>query len=261
MGARLERLRHSRILTVTDGAPADGSDARQHGFATLAEYREARRAELAAALALAGLPPETAASGPQLAPIPVPDQTAALHLAGLVRALTIDIIDMQPEAILTHPYEGGHPDHDACAFAVHTAVSRLRGLNHPAPVILETPSYHAAANGAMKTGHFLRETAGSLLCRLTPEEQTRKRARLACFASQADTLAQFSLDMEAFQTAPAYDFAQPPHEGELFYERFPWGMTGVRFRGLAAEALSLLDGDAPRSVSSPSRAAPPPSAE
>ncbi|HLI77367.1 MAG TPA: PIG-L family deacetylase, partial [Acidobacteriaceae bacterium] len=123
LGGRLERLASSRLLTITDGAPKDGSDARQHGFPTLEAYREARRDELGKALAHAGL-------GLGVTPVfggQVPDQAASFHLVALARGIASAIEDFKPEVVLTHPYEGGHPDHDACAFAVHAAVRMFCG--------------------------------------------------------------------------------------------------------------------------------------
>ena len=244
LGARLERLAGSRLLTVTDGAPADGVDARHHGFASLAAYRTARQRELACALAHAGVSDEIATA---VAFKPVPDQSAALHLVGLTRAVAAAIADFQPEAVLTHPYEGGHPDHDACAFAVHTALRLSAHSQHRAPnaepVILEAPFYHAGEDGSMQTGNFLIDRPSTTVtCDLSPKEQADKRARLACFVSQAETLAQFGVTRELFRLAPPYDFTQPPHPGQLLYERFRWGVTGDRFRALAAEATEQLFG-------------------
>ncbi len=248
LGGRLERMRHSRLLTLTDGAPADGADARQHGFASLAQYRTARRAELLNALAHAGLPSEVAPGFPHA----VPDQTAAHHLAPLARAIAAEITAFQPDAVLTHPYEGGHPDHDACAFATHAAV-RLAVSATPgtgAVSIVEMPFYHAGKHGSMATGVFLPapENVSLIVRELTPIEQRNKAARLACFPSQTETLAQFGVDRESFRLAPAYDFLHSPHEGQLFYERFPWGMTGDGFCKLASEALRDLFERQPESV-------------
>lgn len=155
VGGRLERMRASRMLCVTDGAPADGADARAHGFGSLQRYRDARRAELLAALALGGVPPSCAATlavktGEALRVLA--DQTAALHLADLTRAVLAEIQEFRPEAVLTHPYEGGHPDHDACAFAIRTALE-LMGEGERPPV-LEAPFYHAGPSG-IETGCFL----------------------------------------------------------------------------------------------------------
>ena len=63
---------------------------------------------------------------------------------------------------------------------------------------------------------------------------------LACFATQAATLAPFGATYELFRAAPHYDFTQPPHAGALHYERHDWGMTGRRWRSLAAGAARAL---------------------
>ncbi len=249
LGAALERFSDARLITVTDGAPADGADARHHGFASLEAYREQRRAELYQALRHAGLSPAAVTLVDPDGGFPVPDQTASLHLAALVRFVLGVLRALQPEAVLTHPYEGGHPDHDACAFAVHAAVHLLsRAANKERstpvvrPVIVESPYYHAGENGAMRTGTFLEgwTSPATQVRELSVQEQANKRARLACFASQAETLAQFGVERESFRIAPAYDFTQAPHGGQLMYEQFPWGMTGERFRALAAEAAEQL---------------------
>ena len=82
VGGRLERMAASRLLTITDGAPLDGGDARAHGFASLAEYREGRQAELQAVLQHAGLPMSFHVPLDR-----VPDQQAALHLERLSLAI------------------------------------------------------------------------------------------------------------------------------------------------------------------------------
>ena len=276
MGARLGRMRGSRLLCVTDGAPADGEDARAHGFATLAAYREARRMELDAALRRCGfdtrcarplllgranggsgvLADQTAAL--HLTDQHLADQTAALHLPELARAVAREIEDFQPAAVVTHPYEGGHPDHDSCAFAVHSAVRMV--AEERRPVVVEVAFYHAchadpadladyAQGDGMRTGRFLDEvqvgdpseaTRATRVCRLSAVEQSHKRDLLDCFASQRETLGQFGVEVEKFRIAPGYDFTLAPHAGALLYEGFPWGMRGERFRGLAAAALEEL---------------------
>ncbi len=233
LGGRLEWLGESLFVTVTDGVPLDGHDARNHGFATLQDYRAARRAELAEALRKAGLD-ETRARTLRLQDGRlISDQLAALSLVALTQLLLRTLGQFEPDAVLTHPYEGGHPDHDACAFAVHLAV-RCAGETVP---IIEAPFYHATAGG-METGVF--PGGGGYAVRLLPEQKANKRALLACFASQADTLQAFGIDVERFRTAPAYDFARPPHEGTLHYESYPWGMDGNRFCALATGALREL---------------------
>ncbi len=245
-GGRMERLAHSRLLSVTDGAPADGTDMAAHGFKTRQAYRDARRAELNAALRLAGLSSQIACTLALGDGSAVADQSAALHLAALARALRREIECFRPDAVLSHPYEGGHPDHDSTAFAVHAAL-RLPGTC--APLLIEAPSYHsceAAEPGGpgIRTGRFLPLPAPQTPVTrydLSPAEQLRKAALLGCFGSQRQTLAQFGTAHELFRPAPAYDFTAPPHPGRLFYELFSWGMTSSRFRELAGLALHDLE--------------------
>jgi LmbE family N-acetylglucosaminyl deacetylase len=244
VGARLERFRNSRLICVTDGSPRDGLDARARGFASLQDYAAARRAELESALRLAGLVPQQfvrtldlGASSP-----PISDQEAAWRLAEVALGLAAELRSFQPEAILTHPYEGGHPDHDACAFAAHAAV-QLAGASC---AIVEAPFYHAAESG-IETGRFLPAQCEEVIRPLSAEEKRKKKERLACFRSQAETLRPFGLEEERYRLAPSYDFTRPPHPGVLFYENFPWGTTGAQFRQRAAAVLAELQIERPPS--------------
>ena len=242
LGARLERFCASVLLCVTDGAPPDGEDAQAHGFPTLEMYREARRAELHAALALAGIAGEQARTllledaGARA----VRDKGAMLSLAEITRQLQLEIERFSPDAVITHPYEGGHPDHDSCAFAVHAAVRLCKGLRPP--VLVEAPSYFNGGHG-MVTSSFLPEPASALpviVCELSREEQARKQARLRCFGSQQAILANFGTERELYRIAPAYSFTAPPHAGPLLYESYGWGITGRQFCEHARAALHSL---------------------
>jgi hypothetical protein len=63
---------------------------------------------------------------------------------------------------------------------------------------------------------------------------------LDCFVTQQRVVAGFKLEEERFRRAPVYDFSQPPHPGQLFYENFAWGITGLRWRERAAVASGQL---------------------
>ena len=262
-GASLHLLTGLLLVHVTDGAPRGLDDAVRAGFASPEEYGAARQAELAAALALSGCMPERAA-------LDVPDQDASLHMPAIAQALRGLFARHGTQAVITHAYEGGHPDHDAVALAVHLA---LPGR------VLEFPGYHAAPDGSLVTGRFLppqhpanaaplahycgqrndaafpggqHDPAGSqaaapgerpaqaeaaaVRVTLDHAEQARKRAMLGCFRTQAQILAAFGTDTEAFRPAHP-DFSIPPHPGTLNYEHWGWSMTGTRWRTLAAAAL------------------------
>ena len=117
MGARLGRMARAHLVHVTDGAPRNEQDSRACGFRSFLEYRAARAAELACMLHQAHL------DGMSRECLGIPDQQSALRLSALARDLADRIRAHSPEVIFTHAYEGGHPDHDACAFAVHQAVA------------------------------------------------------------------------------------------------------------------------------------------
>jgi N-acetylglucosamine malate deacetylase 2 len=235
VGSRLPRLKDARFVYVTDGAPRDGQDAARHGY-TPAEYANARRRELEAALALCGI------GAAQVLGLECPDQQAALQLGPLAARLAEVFAQWPLEAVLTLPYEGGHPDHDATAFVVHAAAALLRARGEPAPCIVEFALYHLGPEGSPVCA-FLPDADGDALAaavHLTAQEQQHKLALLACFITQRETLRNLPIDVERFRRAPPYDFGRPPHAGKLYYERHPWGMTGARFCTLAVEAMAEL---------------------
>ena len=231
-GAVLPLFRRLLLVHATDGAPRDLADARAAGFANAADYAAARRRELDAALAAGGVRAERATLG-------AADQGASLRMAELSRALAALLERHGVRAVLTQPYEGGHPDHDAVAFCARAAASLLARGCGAAPEMAEMAFYHAAPEG-WAAGRFLPGGAPQTVAALTGEERARKRAMLDAFATQAATLARFPAGDESLRPAPAYDFLAPPHAGALLYERFPWGMDGARWRRLAAEAAREL---------------------
>lgn len=235
VGARLGRFRHAHLVHVTDGAPRNEQDSRAHGFGSWAEYREARVEELERALKLAGVGEASRES------FEIPDQEASLRLLQLTELVAERLNQHRPEVVFTHPYEGGHPDHDACAFAVHHASALAHQRDGRVPLIVEATFYHAGPQG-IATGSFLEEGRGvpEAAYPLTAEERERKRRLLECFATQQETLRYFRVECEQFRVAPAYDFKRPPHAPPVFYDQFPWGMTSARFCELAGEAEAYL---------------------
>ena len=235
IGARFRRFANAHFVHVTDSAPRNEEDSRACGFASLAEYRAGRENEFRSALNAAGL------SDLSYDCLGIPDQGVSLCLAELPFRILRILDEYEPEVIFTHPYEGGHPDHDACAFGVHHAASLRKKRNMPGPLIIEAAFYHSGFNG-IETGSFLpTDPPSEEVCfLLSPEEQRRKRGLLACFATQQQTLKYFRVEHERFRIAPHYDFQKPPHAPPVFYDSYSWGMDSHRFSQLAQEAEQIV---------------------
>ncbi len=235
LGGQLARLApRVHVLQVTDGAPHDMKDARECGFATREAYADERRRELLAALAEAGIGPERSSV------FGIADQAASLDLVGLARRMGELITWLRPQHVVAPAYEGGHPDHDAAAFATWAARALLRRSGMPSPESIEFPLYHAGPTGIV-TGRFLPGGPPALVLRLDAFALERKHRMVERFPTQQKVLAAFRLESERFRCTPERDFRLPPHEGRLYYESFDRGMDGERWRSLAAAALADLE--------------------
>lgn len=234
-GALLTRLADASIVIVTDGAPSDGTAARAAGFDGNDAYRQARIQETAAALALVGR------SDVPVFRLGFPDQQAVLNIPRIVPRLMQIMRAGNFRYVVTHPYEGGHPDHDATALAVHAACFLLREEKFAAPLPVEMTSYHLAG-GRMIYGGFLPMAGAGPVQTFTLDAagQDRKQRMLQCYKTQYRTLTEFPRDAEKFRMAPAYDFLEPPHQGPLAYETFMWRMDGAGWRRAAGRALNRL---------------------
>jgi N-acetylglucosamine malate deacetylase 2 len=232
-GIRLGHVRSVAILHLTDGSPRDGRDASAAGCAGRAAYARVRRRELRAAVGCAGMSPA------RLRTLDVVDGEAALSLPAITTTLAELLRTRDPEVVVTHPYEGGHPDHDAAAFVVHHACELLRAAGTAPPVVVEMTSYHAAS-GALRAGAFLPGQDEGACVPLTRADAARKRRMLDCFVTQRPTLRPFAVVAERFRVAPPYDFTRPPHDGDLYYERFRWAPTPGEWRRLAERTRQRL---------------------
>jgi LmbE family N-acetylglucosaminyl deacetylase len=238
-GGQLPNLPGIRIIHATDGAPRNLYDARAAGFTSHTAYAAARRTELRQALALAGIDPLRCEM------LDLADQEASSSLVWLANRLVELFLEHRPELVFSHPYEGGHPDHDATAFAVHAASRMMARTGECPPRIMEFACYNAGL-GSMRTGEFLPVPDLPRFTRtLSNEQRVLKTRMLHCFATQARTLQGFGTRHEQFRAAPCYRFTAPPHAGRLLYENFEWGMDGPEWRRLAGMALRELEIEQP----------------
>lgn len=233
-GVLLAGLPDAMVVHVTDGAPRDNRAARRRGFASRDEYAEARRTEVLEALRLAGMDES------QVRCLGMVDGEATLRMVELCHRVIDLVIELNPEIVLTHPYEGGHTDHDATAFAVHLACGILRREGVPAPVILEFASYHNKTGRRVRSQFIPRDHVPERVLELTPDEQLFKIRMFEQFVSQRECLLAFPVTTERFRVAPRYAFTSPPHEGTLGYEQFCATICGEEWRARAGAALEML---------------------
>lgn len=230
LGGQLHRMPGITIVHVTDGAPRNLDDARRLGFDTAEAYALARRRELEAAMARAGI------GADDLVGLGVPDQEAAPVVAVIARRLARLLDERRVEVVFTHAYEGGHPDHDATALAVRLAAD-LAGRKTGAPfAIVEMPFYRAADTGWLLQQFVPDPSCPELVLQLDAAQRERKAELVAAYRTQADVLRQFPIGIERFRAAPRYDFTQLPPVDALLYERERWGLTGTRWLELAQRA-------------------------
>lgn len=212
LGSLLPRSPDLSLVHVMDGAP---------------------REELLAALKIAGV------GASRLWSLGLAAQEASGDLVGLTARVLVVLRELHASVVLTHPYEGVDPDHDATAFAVHAAVRLLRRGGAECPRILEfTAPHHGPAPSAGKfIPHVGRDEVSIVL---GERERSLKRRMLGCFVSQRTTLTPFQGRVERFRIAPRYDFRRPPHPGPLRYECGGGAVTGEEWRFRAAAALEAL---------------------
>jgi LmbE family N-acetylglucosaminyl deacetylase len=158
------------------------------------------------------------------------------HLDALIELAHALIASVRPEVVITHPYEGGHPDHDATACAVHVALHELRQRGAPSPALLEFASYHVRG-AELAYGELIPEPSVPARCiELDASARRRKLELLECHATQRHVWQRFPLEREHFRVAPRYDFRSPP-AAPFFYDQVDWGTSGRELLALFRRCL------------------------
>lgn len=225
--ALLAKFPQSRVVYLTDGAPRNQQLWSPDASGSREGYAAMRRSEAEASLAHAGI------SAQQITWLGGVDQEAILASAALTRAFAEYLRTNRADVIVTHPYEGGHPDHDTAALVARAAIA----VSAADAVLLEMTSYHAGSGGCV-SGKFLdSDPSCEIRFELSAEQSNRKRQMLDAHASQRAVLASFRVDDERLRLAPEYDFSKPPHQGQLWYESMHWQLSGAQWRVLAGNAI------------------------
>ena len=119
----------------------------------------------------------------------------------------------RPDQLWVPAYEGGNPDHDALNAIGFSFKTRLS--------VLEFTEYNYYG-GKPRSQTFISADETTRILTLNPEEQTQKKNALALYASERGNLSSIACQQESYRPISAYDYAQPPHQGTLWYNRFQW---------------------------------------
>ncbi len=231
-GALISRFPKCLMIHVTDGAPRNPHYWRNLGFTSKEQYAATRTRELDQALRIVGH------TGPRSC-LGVEDLRAVHEFVPIVRRLTQLFTAHRVETVYTHAFEGGHPDHDATAFAVHAA-ARLSKRAHPIKIV-EAPFYCPGGDGQLIWQHlFPVWGCGEVVAVLHGREEEIKRRMYAAHQSQAEVLKYASLNVERFRHAPAYDFGKPPNKGLLSNIYLEAGISAERWTTLVKRANKAL---------------------
>lgn len=231
-GAQLLRFPGSMVVHVTDGAPRNPKEWEQKGFETREQYADARKREMNAALDVAG-------HGGLRISLDAPDQEAAFRLAETTQKLVDLFVKNDIKFALTHAYEGGHPDHDATAFAVHTARALMKkdGLDLG---IIETPLYRIEGSRSVRQSFVPMPDLEAITLPLNAEEIALKEKLFAAHASQSKILAEMSTTTEWLRGAPDYNFEQLPNGGEISHLFEDAGIPHQKWLERTGDALRML---------------------
>jgi LmbE family N-acetylglucosaminyl deacetylase len=192
----LQRMASSVVVFATNGAPNHRGFERK--FGTLQRYSDTRFQE--AAVAIAQVPNcsfqrLTKPDGAYFV-----DEQLFRELAQALTSLCRIARSFSPDALVSHAYEGGHIDHDACSFLTMHAAAAL-ALRR-----FEFPLYSRNSLGRLVLQQFCDEGCAPLEWQLTQAELSCKRKMLAAYASQPGLATAFPLGTERIRLATRTDF-------------------------------------------------------
>jgi len=206
----LSSVRDARIVQVTTGAP--GHDR---------AVSDRRRRERTQALHAGRWPVLVLESF-------IPGREAYLALESL--SALVDHALATTDVVWTHPYEGGHLDHDTAAYVVQRVAPKRSVL------AMEFASYHCLAHGERFGTFWPDALCPAVHVPLSAEVLQRKRAAMAAYGSQAHILRKFPRpEVEAYRQAPVYDFSRPAPAPRCRWDVKGYTPTSAEWRRVIAQ--------------------------
>lgn len=197
-GGLLQRATASLVVFAVDGAPPHYGFERK--FGSLRKYSEMRFGEASRALNLiphCSLRRLSRQDGSYFV-----DQHLFLDLREAFVSLVQIAKEFSADVIISHAYEGGHIDHDACSFLAMRAAQEL-ALNH-----LEFPLYWKSGRGRDIFQEFRDNCEGEFALKLSGQEIAVKCRMRAEYRTQGELLRVFATETERFRPVRFENYAQ-----------------------------------------------------
>lgn len=213
-GGLLQRMPASMVVFATDGAPPHyGFERKFHSLKNYSNLRFQEAARVCASLPNCSFQRLTKPGGSYLV-----DQHLFHDLHPALNSFCDTARAFSPDALLSHAYEGGHIDHDACAFIASHAAADLSIKR------FEFPLYSQDENGKAVFQQFRDSGPVPLEWRLTEAEAACKAKMLAEYATQPGLAAMFQLATERIRDASHTDFSVPQCRDYSYRDRWrrPW---------------------------------------
>lgn len=186
----LQRAKSALVVFAVDGAPPHYGFEKKYG--SLQQYSDARFLE--ASLALRALPHCSFRRLVRQNGAHFVDQHLFEQLPEALTSLNQFVPRFSPDFIVTHAYEGGHIDHDAChVLAEH--IARAHSL-----MLMEFPSYWKAEDGRDIFQQFRNSrNDDEVILRLSEHEIEVKRQMLSSYRTQQGLTSVFQIHTERFR--------------------------------------------------------------
>jgi N-acetylglucosamine malate deacetylase 2 len=233
-GGLISRLEDVTVLHITDGVSTNGPAPNAGPGENCDESARASRRESRTALALANVPPE------HIVEFGLSTEQAPFELADLTRRIASFLMQTTPDIVLTNPYEGGDPDHDATAFATHAGLRLMGQKGFELPAIFEIAMYPTPEGNKRVLDFLPSEAAEVTTLLLDKKARDLKRQMFDCFTTRPNLQRENSFGRERFRRPPRYNFAAAPNGGRLNYERVAPGVDCDEWQELVRKAWSEL---------------------
>lgn len=193
----LQRLRRALVVFCADGSSWWPPYWLTYGFPPI--HAKLRRQEALRAIRMAGSDHEIRFLG-------YPDGSLATNLVLAYRSLASLLRLWEPEYVITHAFEGGHEDHDACSFLVATLSKQFKFQPWEMPLYYRESSTGIVIRQNFATGN----PEAEILTPISESELSVKKAMLAAHASQRQIIARFDPSCERFRRQPLHDYSVWP---------------------------------------------------